>query len=90
MGAANGDILGFAVGVAISPDPIIAAILMLFTSRAVANSLGFLLGWLMGLAVPGSTKFVTSSATLPLLPATEGVSVLVFFEELAEPSFLVD
>ena len=54
MGAAVGEILGFAVGVAISPIPIIAVILMLFTSRAAVNSLSFLLGWILGLAVAGS------------------------------------
>ena len=54
MGAAVGEILGNAIGVAISPVPIIAVILMLFTSRAVANSLGFLLGWVVGLTVAGA------------------------------------
>ena len=54
MGAAIGDILGNAVGVAISPVPIIAVILMLFTPRAKANSLGFLLGWIVGLGVAGT------------------------------------
>ena len=53
MGAAIGDVLGFAVGVAISPVPIIAVILMLFTDRAVANSLSFLFGWMVGLLVVG-------------------------------------
>ncbi|MEZ5298817.1 MAG: GAP family protein [Ilumatobacteraceae bacterium] len=49
MGAAIGQILGFAVGVAISPVPIIALILMLFSKKATANSLAFLGGWLIGL-----------------------------------------
>jgi hypothetical protein len=53
MGAVVGEILGNAVGVAISPVPIIAVILMLFTSKAVANSLAFLLGWVVGLGVAG-------------------------------------
>lgn len=53
MGAAIGDILGFAVGVAISPVPIIAVILMLFTNRATANSLSFLIGWILGLTIAG-------------------------------------
>ncbi|MFV2039257.1 MAG: GAP family protein [Acidimicrobiales bacterium] len=53
MGAAIGDILGNAVGVAISPVPIIAVILMLFSAKAVANSLGFLAGWVLGLSVAG-------------------------------------
>jgi hypothetical protein len=49
MGAAIGEILGFAVGVAISPVPIIAVILMLFSRSATANSISFLVGWMMGL-----------------------------------------
>jgi hypothetical protein len=53
MGAAIGDILGFAVGVAISPVPVIAVILMLFTNKATANSLSFLVGWILGLAIAG-------------------------------------
>ena len=54
MGAAIGEILGNAVGVAISPVPIIAVILMLFTARAAANSLSFLAGWVIGLTVAGA------------------------------------
>lgn len=54
MGAAIGDLLGNAVGVAISPVPIIAVILMLFTAKATANSLGFLLGWIAGLTAAGA------------------------------------
>lgn len=51
VGAAIGQILGFAVGVAISPVPIIALILMLFSKRAASNSLAFLGGWIAGLAI---------------------------------------
>ena len=54
MGAAIGEILGNAVGVAISPVPIIAVILMLFTARAAGNSLSFLAGWVVGLSVVGA------------------------------------
>ena len=53
MGAVIGEILGFAVGVAISPVPVIAVILMLFTSKATVNSLSFLAGWIAGLAIAG-------------------------------------
>lgn len=53
MGAAIGDILGFAVGVAISPVPIIAVILMLFSAKAKANGVSFVLGWLIGLLLAG-------------------------------------
>jgi len=54
MGAVIGDILGSAVGVAISPVPIIAVILMLFSSQAVSNSLAFLAGWVIGLSAVGA------------------------------------
>jgi threonine/homoserine/homoserine lactone efflux protein len=53
MGEAIGAILGEAVGVAISPVPIIAVILMLFSKSAKANSLSFLVGWLVGLLGAG-------------------------------------
>ena len=53
MGAAIGQILGNAVGVAISPVPMIALILMLFSPAAARNSLAFLLGWVTGLAGVG-------------------------------------
>jgi threonine/homoserine/homoserine lactone efflux protein len=53
MGAAIGDILGFAVGVAISPVPIIAVILMLFSNKAKTNSVSFLIGWMVGLLIAG-------------------------------------
>jgi hypothetical protein len=49
VGEAIGQILGLAVGVAISPVPIIALILMLFSTSAASNSLSFLVGWLAGL-----------------------------------------
>lgn len=48
-----GDILPAAVGIALSPFPIIAVILILGTPRAKANGLGFGLGWLIGLATVG-------------------------------------
>ncbi len=51
MGAAIGQILGNAIGVAISPVPIIALILMLFSHHAVRNSISFLVGWLLGLGI---------------------------------------
>jgi hypothetical protein len=53
MGATIGQILSFAVGVAISPVPIIALILMLFSNKATANSLSFAAGWILGLLGAG-------------------------------------
>jgi hypothetical protein len=46
MGAVVGDPLPLAVGVAVSPVPIIAVILMLLAPRASGTSAGFGLGWL--------------------------------------------
>jgi hypothetical protein len=54
MGAAIGDVLGLAAGVAVSPLPIVAMILVLATPRARANGSLFGIGWLAGLAVPGA------------------------------------
>ena len=51
MGQGISEILTFAVGVAISPVPIIAVILMLFSQRARVNGPVFLLGWVVALAI---------------------------------------
>jgi threonine/homoserine/homoserine lactone efflux protein len=51
VNAVIGDILTLAVGVAISPIPIIATILMLLAPKAGAASVGFLLGWVVGIAL---------------------------------------
>ena len=49
-------VLPFAIGVAISPVPIIAVILMLFSSRAKVNGPMFALGWAVALAVVSGCK----------------------------------
>ena len=64
MGSVIGDILTPALGVAISPIPIIAAILMLLSSRARVTGTGFLLGWVLGIVV-AVTAFTLLSAILP-------------------------
>jgi len=51
MASVIGDILPLALGVAISPIPIIAAILMLLSPKAKGTSVGFLLGWVLGIVV---------------------------------------
>ena len=58
MGQGISDVLTFAVGVAISPVPIIAVILMLFSARARVNGPLFLLGWVVALAVVGGVAYV--------------------------------
>ncbi|MEV0585493.1 GAP family protein [Nonomuraea sp. NPDC050310] len=51
MNGAIGDVLPLALGVAISPIPIIAVILMLLAPRAGGTSFGFLVGWVGGIVV---------------------------------------
>jgi threonine/homoserine/homoserine lactone efflux protein len=54
MGQAIGDLLPAAVGVAISPLPIVAVVLMLVSARGRANGPAFLIGWLVGIAGAGA------------------------------------
>jgi hypothetical protein len=54
MGEAIGQSLSLAVGVALSPVPIIAVILTLVTPQARVNGPAFVVGWLVGLAVVGA------------------------------------
>jgi hypothetical protein len=61
MGQAIGEILPLAIGVAISPVPIIAIVLMLGTPRARSNGLGFALGWLAGLTIVGGALLALAS-----------------------------
>ena len=61
MGQAIGQSLPFAVGVAISPLPIIGVVLMLSTPRARTTGPMFLVGWIAGLAVIGIAVLLISS-----------------------------
>lgn len=61
MGQAIGQILSFAVAVAVSPIPIIGVVLMLATPRARANGPAFLAGWVGGLAILGTVVLLVSS-----------------------------
>jgi hypothetical protein len=54
MGEAMGQVLSFGVGVALSPVPIIAGVLMLGTPRARVNGPAFVVGWVVGLAAVGT------------------------------------
>ena len=60
MGQGISAVLTFAVGVAISPVPIIAVILMLFSQRARVNGPAFLLGWVVALTVVSTVVYVVS------------------------------
>src|SRR3954447_18053815 len=70
MGAVIGDLLPLALGVGVSPMPIVAAILMLLSPRAGGASAGFLIGWLLGIVV-ACTVFLLLAGTLPLGSSAE-------------------
>jgi threonine/homoserine/homoserine lactone efflux protein len=61
MAEAIGQVLALGVGVALSPVPIIAVVLMLGSPRARANGPAFVLGWVLGLAVAGTVILLVSS-----------------------------
>jgi len=78
MGEAIGQMLPAAVGVAISPFPIIASVLLLGTPRGRVNGPAFVLGCALGTAVVGTIVLVLAagaSASESGAPAT-WVSVL--------------
>ena len=64
MGAIIGDILPLALGIAISPVPIIAAILMLLSPKAKGTSVGFLIGWVAGIVI-ALVVFILLAAVIP-------------------------
>jgi threonine/homoserine/homoserine lactone efflux protein len=61
MGQAIGQSLPYAVGVALSPVPIIAVVLMLSTRRGRTNGPAFLTGWIVGIAVLGTIVLLAAS-----------------------------
>jgi hypothetical protein len=64
VGSVIGEILPLAVGIAISPIPIIAVILMLLSPRAKGTSVGFMIGWLVGIIV-AIVVFTLLSSVIP-------------------------
>jgi len=54
MGEAIGGSLPLAVGIALSPVPIITVVLMLTSRKAKVNGPAFILGWLLGLGIIGA------------------------------------
>jgi hypothetical protein len=60
VGQGISEVLTFAIGVAISPLPIIAVILMLFSQRAKVNGPAFLVGWVLALAAVSTVVYVVS------------------------------
>lgn len=63
MGQGISEILTFAVGVAISPVPIVAVILMLFSQRARINGPAFLVGWVLALGAVSTAVYALSDAS---------------------------
>jgi hypothetical protein len=63
VGEAISAILPQALGAAISPIPIIAVILMLFTAKARVNAPLFTLGWVLGLLVVVAIAYLAGDST---------------------------
>jgi len=61
MGQAIGQVLSFGIGVALSPVPIIAVVLMLATPKGRVNGPAFLAGWIASLAAVGTIVLLISS-----------------------------
>ncbi len=61
MTEAIGQVLSLGIGVALSPLPVIAVVLMLATPRARTNGPAFVLGWIVGLALVGTIVLLLSS-----------------------------
>ena len=70
---AVGSVLPSALGIVVSPVPVIAVVLMLMAPRAKDASIGFLIGWLAGIA--GAT--VLGGALVSVLPDPSGEGAIV-------------
>ncbi|HTR75484.1 MAG TPA: GAP family protein [Solirubrobacterales bacterium] len=79
--------LPFAVGIALSPIPIIGVVLMLGTPRARVNGIAFVLGWIFGVAAVGTGLLLLANAA----EAAEGSSPAewVSVAKIALGAFLV-
>ncbi|MDF2805158.1 MAG: hypothetical protein K0S43_104 [Cellulosimicrobium sp.] len=69
MGAAIGQSLPVAVGVLISPLPIVAVVLMLVSGRAKANAFSFLVGWFVAV---GAVTLLVATLAGAATPDDEG------------------
>jgi threonine/homoserine/homoserine lactone efflux protein len=63
VGTVLGDLLPLVVGVAVSPVPVIAVILMLLAPRAGAASVGFAIGWVLGIIAVSVVTLLLSGGT---------------------------
>jgi threonine/homoserine/homoserine lactone efflux protein len=60
MGQAIGNILPLALGVALSPVPIVAVVLMLATPSGRLNGPAFVVGWIIGLVIVGAVALLVA------------------------------
>lgn len=72
MAPVIGEMLPLALGIAISPTPVMATIIMLLSPKAKGTSVGFLIGWVIGIAIMTSLFALLSS----LLPTVRPLSPL--------------
>ena len=75
MRQAISEVLPLAIGVAISPVPIIAVILMLFSRRATVNGPLFLTVWVLALAVVGGVAYAIADSAGATAGSSGGDSV---------------
>jgi len=65
VGAAIGQSLPVAIGVLISPLPIVAVVLMLVSRRAKVNATAFLLGWFLAIGIVVTLVALLAGAAAP-------------------------
>ncbi|MCP9620563.1 GAP family protein [Nocardia otitidiscaviarum] len=62
MGTVLGELLPLAVGIAISPIPLVAAILMMLSRNGSGAAVGFAAGWVAGIAVATTVVLLIAGA----------------------------
>lgn len=72
-----GPVLPLAVGIAVSPVPVIAAILMLLSPRARVTGVGFLVGWVLGILTTATVFAVLASLVPDIDPSAGGTALAV-------------
>ena len=77
LGDVIGELLPSAVGVALSPVPIVAVVLMLGTPRARTNGSAFAVGWIVGLTAVGAIVLLAAGGASSDSGTSTGVDVVV-------------
>lgn len=72
-----GELLPAAVGIAISPVPIAAVILMLFSARARTNGTAFVAGWIAGLALVGGIMLAFGGSSAGTTDSPSSASLVI-------------